>query len=176
MSEPIQKPGKSRQDFGTPVEYLDAIAHRFGRIEFDLAARADNTVAIDFHGPDTDSLRQDWSLPGVRVAFLNPPFENIRPWAAKCESVRMLPRWTIMLVPASMGSLWWRDHVLGKCQADGIPRMQFREATGLYPKDLACLAYGFGVAGSGYWDWRRGDRQTVHRETEGTGFLPAEIR
>ena len=155
MSEPKQKPGRSRQDYGSPGEFLFGIEQRFGVIDFDLAARADNAVAVSYYGPDTDSLKQDWSLPSVRVAYVNPPFEAIRPWAAKCESVRHLSRWTIMLVPASMGSLWWRDHVLGKCQADGVPRMQFKSADGLYPKDLAVLCYGFSVAGAGYWDWRQ---------------------
>ncbi len=155
MVEPKQKPGRSKQDYSTPRVFLDAVERRFGRIDFDLAARADNTVALSYYGPDTDSLKQDWALPGVRVAWLNPEFGNIRPWAAKCESVRHLPRWTLMLVPASMGSLWWRDHVLDKCQADGIARVQFTGADGLYPKDIAILCYGFSVAGQGYWDWRQ---------------------
>lgn len=157
MAEPTQKPGRSKQDYCTPPEFLRAIPERFGWIDFDLAATAENSVGPEpgaFFGPDKDSLAQDWKLPGVRVAFLNPPFANIRPWAAKCESVRHLPRWTLLLVPASMGSLWWRDHVLGKCHADGIPRMKFVGAEDLYPKDLALLSYGFGVAGSGFWDWR----------------------
>lgn len=154
MSEPVQKPGRSKQDYSTPPAFLDAVARRFGPIDFDLAARADNAVAPLFYSPEDDSLRQDWALPGIRVAFLNPPFAEIRPWAAKLESVRCLPRWTLMLVPASMGSKWWADHILGKCQADGIPRLAFAGADGLYPKDLALLCAGFGVAGAGYWDWR----------------------
>jgi phage N-6-adenine-methyltransferase len=154
VSEPQQKPGRSKQDYGTPKPFLAAVAHRFGPIDFDLAATSDNAVADRWYAPDVDSLRADWTLTGVRVAFLNPPFADIRPWAAKLESVRHIPRWTIMLVPASMGSAWWADHILGKCQADGIPRMEFVGADGLYPKDLAVLCAGFSVAGSGYWDWR----------------------
>jgi phage N-6-adenine-methyltransferase len=166
--EPIQKPGRSKQDYGTPPEFLAAITRRFGPIDLDLACRPDNMVAPYGITEEIDSLAQDWADPmywskadnvvasgdPIRVAFLNPPFSDIRPWAAKCESCRWLPRWTVMLVPASMGSLWWRDHVLGKCQADGTTRMKFVGATDLYPKDLAVLSYGYGVAGSGFWDWR----------------------
>lgn len=162
MSEPAQKPGRSKQDYGTPDAFLEAIARRFGRVDFDLAASCENAKASTFFTLEAgqDSLAHDWVNlrdefdETVRVAFCNPPFADIRPWAAKCESVRYLPRWTLMLVPASMGSLWWADHVLGKCQADGIPRLQFVGAEGLYPKDLALLCYGFGVGGAGYWDWR----------------------
>lgn len=155
--------GSSRQDWGTPPEFLEAVKRRFGSIDFDLAASSHNTVVPageygepGFWGEDEDALAQDWgSLSSVvRVAFCNPPFGNIRPWAAKCESVRDLPRWTLLLVPASMGSGWWRDHVLNKCQADGIPRMTFVGAEQPYPKDLALLCYGYSVAGTGFWDWR----------------------
>lgn len=163
MSEPQQKPGRSKQDYGSPKPFLAAVCQRFGTIDFDLAARADNAVCERFYSPEEDSLKQDWTLPGVRVAFLNPPFADIRPWAAKLESARHLPRWTIMLVPASMGSAWWADHILGKCQADGIPRMAFTGADGLYPKDLAVLCAGFSVAGSGYWDWRAAAKLAVGR-------------
>jgi phage N-6-adenine-methyltransferase len=149
-----QRPGRSKQDFGTPPEFLAAVVKRFGVLEVDLACSATNAVAPAGYTEKDDSLAQDWTMPGVKVAWLNPPFGDIRPWAAKCESVRHLPRWTLMLIPASMGSLWWRDHVLNKCQIDGIPRLQFVGADSIYPKDLALLAYGYSVTGSGFWDWR----------------------
>jgi phage N-6-adenine-methyltransferase len=156
MAEPTQKPGRSKQDYGTPPTFLAAVAARFGFIDADLACTRDNAVAPLRLTEDIDSLKQDWRTLAARVAFLNPPFGDIRPWAAKLDAeCRELPRWTLMLVPASMGSKWWADHVLGKCMAFGIPRMQFVGADALYPKDLALLAYGFGVAGAGYWDWRK---------------------
>jgi phage N-6-adenine-methyltransferase len=147
----------SNQTYGTPPEFLRAVEARFGRITFDLAARADNAVAPYFYSPEVDSLKQDWRLLGMPgVAFLNPPFADIQPWAAKLErECRWLARWTVMLVPASMGAVWWADHVLNKCQADGITRMKFVGADDMYPKDLACLAYGFGVAGAGSWQWKK---------------------
>lgn len=157
VSEPAQKPGRSKQDYGTPRAFVDAVERRFGKIGFDLAASVENTLADNFYGEGIDALKQSWDYSGVLavpVAWLNPPFANIRPWAKKLDTeCQHLPRWTLMLVPASMGSLWWRDHVLGKCQADGVTRMQFVGADSLYPKDLALLAYGFGVSGHGFWQW-----------------------
>ncbi len=173
MTEPAQKPGRSKQDYATPLSYLDAIARQFGPIDLDLACRPDNMVAPLGITEELDALAQDWADPmywskdgnvvesgaHIRVAFCNPPFANIRPWAAKVESCRWLPRWTIMLVPASMGSKWWADHVLNKTMAYGIPRLAFLgeggKSEGLYPKDLATICAGFGVSGFGYWDWRK---------------------
>lgn len=174
MTEPAQKPGRSKQDYGTDPKFLAAIERRFGKIGFDLAARADNAVVLDFYSPEQDSLKQDWTLPGVQVAFLNPPFADIRPWAEKCESVRNLPRWTLMLVPASMGSRWWADHVLDKCQADGITRITFVGETIGYPKDLALLAYGFGVKGHGFWPWKP-PREKKPKKTRATAPILSPV-
>lgn len=158
MSEPAQKPGRSKQNYETPPEFIAAVERRFGKVGFDLAAEVENTKAVNFFSVEVDALKQSWDYSGalaVPVAWLNPPFANIRPWAAKCEECMWLPRWTLMLVPASMGSMWWDDHVINKCQADGTTRMKFVGADDLYPKDLALLAYGYGVRGHGFWDWRK---------------------
>jgi hypothetical protein len=171
MTEPQQKPGRSKQDYSTPPEFLSAIARQFGPIDLDLACRVDNMVAPYGLAQDQglDALELDWADPmywsksgnvvvsgdDLRVAFCNPPFGNLQPWASKVASCRWLPRWTLLLVPASMGSRWWVDHVLGRTMAFGIPRMQFLGTDAVYPKDLALVAAGFGVAGHGYWDWRK---------------------
>jgi hypothetical protein len=160
-----------KQDWRTPPEFLSAVQRRFGVIGFDLAATTGHEVtgfrfrdrwSLGPHfSPGDDSLSRDWGAlrvdPG-NVAWLNPPFANIRPWARKCdEECRNLSRWTLMLVPASMGSHWWADHVLGKCIALGVTRMKFVGADAMYPKDLALCCYGFGVSGHGFWDWKAGN-------------------
>jgi hypothetical protein len=60
-----------------------------------------------------------------------------------------------MLVPYSGGALWWNKHVMGQGMVYGIPRLTFVGCKDPYPKDLALIAYGFGVAGFGFFDWRR---------------------
>lgn len=152
---PKQKPGQSKQDYGTPREFLDAVERRYGPIGFDLAATTNNAVVGNFYTEEQNALIQSWQLsPRVRVAWLNPPFANIDPWAERCASVRRLPRWTLLLVPASIGTAWYRDHVLGKAVVDGIPRLTFVGETTPYPKDLMICAFGYGASGNGYWDWR----------------------
>ena len=37
---PAQVPGKSKQDYGTPIELIRAVEAKFGRLAFDLAAHA----------------------------------------------------------------------------------------------------------------------------------------
>lgn len=157
MSEPEQKPGRSKQDYGTPRIFLDAVERRFGPIGFDLAAHAENAVVPDYFSPEQNSLVQNWELPGVRVAWLNPEFADIDPWARRVSECRLLPRWTLMLVPASIDSHWYRDHILGKTMVWGIPRIQFVGTTASYPKALMLCGAGFGVSGSGFWQWNKSD-------------------
>ena len=159
----IASPPANRQHWATPECFTEAIARRFGRIDFDLAASPGNTKAPAFLSEVDDSLSVDWTSiknedhESARVAFLNPEYKNIEPWAAKlARSCNALPRWTLMLVPASVGSLWWAKHVTGKLYWDGIPRLQFVGAPSVYMKDLALIVAGYGItSGNGYWDWRR---------------------
>jgi len=155
VNEPTQKPGRSKQDYGTPRVFLDAVERRFGAIGFDLAAREDNKICQRFYSPEENSLTQDWSLPDVRVAFLNPEFADIGPWAKKVSECRLLSRWTLMLVPASIDAHWYRDHVLGQMMVGGIPRVQFVDTNASYPKALMLCGAGFGVVGNGYWQWTK---------------------
>jgi site-specific DNA-methyltransferase (adenine-specific) len=148
-----------KQDWQTPPEFLDAVEGRFGPIGYDLAASEGQQVCPCYFTPDDDSLTQDWTWLPANVAWLNPPFADIRPWVAKAAECAELARWTLVLVPASVGTGWWRDHVLGKCMAFGVPRMTFVGASAPYPKDLALLAYGYGVNGFGHWDWRSQERK-----------------
>lgn len=162
----------SKQDYRTPPEFIDAVRRRFGPPGWDLAASHGDEIDLvaGYFTPETDSLAQCWRrLPSVcAVAWLNPPFRNIRPWVRKLdEECQYLRRWTLLLVPASMGSGWWREHVMGKCMVFGIPRLTFVGETAAYPKDLALCAYGYGVHGTGYWDWR--STLAESRELERTG-------
>ena len=43
--------GSSRQDWGTPPEFLDAVRARFGALDWDLAAHRKNAVSARYLGP-----------------------------------------------------------------------------------------------------------------------------
>ena len=59
-----------------------------------------------------------------------------------------------MLVPASVGSCWFADHVFGKALVLPLrPRLVFVGETHPYPKDLMALAWE-GYAGFELWKWK----------------------
>lgn len=81
--------------------------------------------------------QQDWG-------WLNPEFEKIHPWAARCAEVRELGRNIALLVPASVGANWFRDHVAGKAHVKFLNgRLAFIESQpdALYPKDCILALY-----------------------------------
>ena len=155
---PAQKPGKSKQDYGTPRAFMRALEHRFGAIEMDLAATDENAKAPLWITPETDSLRALWDKFDVRRAFLNPPFGTIAPWARKCAEAERLE--ILFLIPASVGSNWWAQHVHGA--ADLVlflrPRLSF-DGKNPYPKDCALCVYNRPTENIGTryecWDWTK---------------------
>ena len=164
---PAQKPGKSKQDYGTPKVFLDAVKKRFNIARFcwDLAATAEN--AIDglgaercYFGPgrdrETDALASDcdWRDAGVNL-WLNPPFADIAPWARKCaasawwesEKSKRGPgaadgRRIFFLVPAAVGSNWLAQHVDKKALVLLLNGRISFDGKNPYPKDCLLAVYG----------------------------------
>jgi len=154
MSEPIQKPGRSKQDYGTPWPFIDAVVERFGPLAWDLAADSDNTKAAQHFDIEQDSLKQNWTALQGNL-WLNPPFGDIGPWARKCAETRTGPgegRRIFLLTPASIGSCWFAEHVHGKALVLGLsPRLSF-DGKNSYPKDLMLSVYGR-PPGFDVWRW-----------------------
>ena len=156
MTEPQQKPGTSKQDYETPWELIHAVESRFGKFSIDLAARRDNAKAPACITPETDSLKISWYAKSPTLCWLNPPFADIAPWAAKCkfevafsEHLRI-----IMLTPASVGSNWFAEHVHKKAWVLALsPRLTFVGAEQPYPKDCMLSLYGFGKTDFDVWRW-----------------------
>lgn len=156
---PRQKPGKSKQDYGTPPEFIDAACRFIGITSFqiDLAASAENAIASMFYTEEDDALCTEltWSMPGW--SWLNPPFANITPWAERAYAESHLAGAKIaMLIPASVGANWWRDYVHEKARVLCLNgRIQFVGAPDPYPKDCALLLYAPGLAvGYDVWQWK----------------------
>ena len=142
MSEPRQKPGRSKQDYGTPPELLTAVKERLGisGFECDLAATRANAVA---HHYCTDAFDEyTWAF-GPGWNWLNPPYANIEPWVKRAyQECRTRAVRTAVLIPASVGSNWWRDWVDHKCEVLFLnPRLTFVGCEDPYPKDCALLLY-----------------------------------
>lgn len=166
---PLQVPGKSEQVVGTPWELIDAVEARFGRLRFDLAATADNCKVRNGgkvmrnarFGPGSpegiDALTQDWSALGRNLCWLNPPYGNIKEWAAKCfrhASAAAFGGQIFFLIPASVGSNWWAQYVDGSAFVYFLsPRLVFQGHSASYPKDIALCRYN-GPRKAGYECWR----------------------
>lgn len=86
--------------------------------------------------------------------WLNPPYSNIGPWAKKCAEESALGARILFLVPASVGSNWFRDFVFKKSLVLFLnDRIKFVGAEYVYPKDCIIAAYGFGEPGFEMWGW-----------------------
>lgn len=143
---PVQKPGRSKQDYGTPIELVRNIEFAQGKpFDVDLAATIYNSKALTQITPDMDSLSISWagSFPDG-MAWLNPPFANIGDWAAKCAEEGAQGLTIYFLVPASIGAAWYRQHVYPHATTYALhPRLPFdgwHETA--FPKDCILCEYG----------------------------------
>ena len=152
---PAQKPGKSKQDYGTPPEFLDAVRNRFGHLVWDLAASASNAVCPDYTDRARNSLIQPWhTYPTGGWLWLNPEFDDIAPWAEKCAAEMRLGARILLLTPASTGANWLQNHVVPNAHIVELgTRMRFVGAKDLYPKDLFLSVFAYGLTGRSTWKW-----------------------
>lgn len=162
MTMPVQKPGYSRQDYGTPRALLDAVRGRLGIEDFaiDLAADRLNAVCASFIDYDVNSFTCDWGkstgydVTKDRWGWLNPPFGAIGPWVQKAWEESLRGAQVAMLVPASVGSNWWTSWVHRKARVLFLNgRVTFVGQVDSYPKDCAVLLYGRAIE-PGYFPWR----------------------
>lgn len=168
---PPQRPGSSTQIVETPWALIDAVEKRFGRITFDLAATRENckvrgtpNAPNERFGPGSprgeDALVENW-LRKRGNSWLNPEFGEIKHYAAKCaETAASIRRANLhdrilFLVPASVGSNWWAEHVDKKALVlFTSPRVTFVSHSSPYPKDLAvCVFSTQDKPGYECWRW-----------------------
>lgn len=156
--EPVQKPGRSKQDYGTPMAFIRAVEAKFGPLVHDLACTRENAKAPSgYYFPEVDALTRNWAEDHPEGnLWLNPPFGDIGTWAAKCEREGMDRRYggIFLLTPASIGSNWFAKHVHKKARVLGLsPRLMFEGTKDPYPKDLMLSIFGLAYAGFDVWRW-----------------------
>ena len=150
---PVQKPGRSVQEVETPIDFMQAVEKRFGKMDFDLAANPSNAKTFRYFHEGHDSLKQDWSkLTGS--LWLNPPYGDIEPWAKKCAEHGNPSRRIFLLTPASIGSNWFQEHIWGHALVLALnPRLTFVGHNQSYPKDLILSCFT-GQYGFEPWRWK----------------------
>lgn len=160
---PAQNPATSEQSVGTPWEFVDAVEARFGKLEWDLAASAENCVVRNMDGDRSskffsvkeNSLAQDWTNLGSPL-WLNPPFDHIADFAKKCVADADPRALVLLLTPGSIDANWWwefcRPHAITYALS---PRLTFVGHNQPYPKGLALHVFGTGATGFGRWRWKK---------------------
>jgi phage N-6-adenine-methyltransferase len=156
---PIQKPGKSEQTVGTPDDLIDAVEARFGKLFVDLASDKRNAKAEEFITPEQDSLKAKWRDYSDQIMWLNPPFGDIPPWAAKCARTKLRRGGRILLlVPAGVGTNWFAESIFEKALVLFLrSRVKFVGHKQGFPKDLMLCVYGE-KPGIELWDWKGNKR------------------
>ena len=170
MPEPMHKKHRSKQDYETPDDFLTAVKRRLGikDFAFDFAATAHNNKAKRgrFWDAEDDSL---WKEPHEWVdacddcwGWLNPPYTNIGPWTLACAQAKIEGARIAMLVPAGVGSNWFRDYVYGDARVLFLNgRLTFVGSTDCYPKDCLLLLWDSDLEdGFEIWSWNKeGERR-----------------
>lgn len=162
---PKQKPGRSKQDYWTPPEFLDAVRKTLGVHEFDVDLAADdgNAIALEYFTAQNSAFdAQTWRF-ASGWNWLNPPYSAIGPWVERAYlEARDNRAKTAVLIPASVGANWWRDWVHNKALVLFLNgRLTFVGCTAPYPKDCALLLYDPFLVREGMtyydvWSWARG--------------------
>lgn len=142
----------SFQAYATPPEFIAAVERRFGPIDFDLAASAENAKAARYFTEEQDALVQSWGGLGTHM-WLNPPFAGIAPWAEKCAGTILWGAHLSFLVPAAVGSNWFRDFVDGRARVYFLNGRLCFDGKSPYPKDCILVRYN-DPPGYEVWTWR----------------------
>ena len=148
---------QSKQDYATPRAFLDLVRTLLGIDAFtvDLAATTDNAVCSRFISPEENALRyQVWPIP-EGWGWLNPPFNDIAPWAERCARTARNGGKIAFLVPAAVGANWFRDDVQGHALVYALNGRLSFDGKNPYPKDCILCLYG-APPGFAVWNWRDG--------------------
>jgi phage N-6-adenine-methyltransferase len=162
---PVQRPYRSKQDYATPAAFIQAAQRRLGikAFSFDFAADATNAKAPHWWSETDDSLSKsgdDWARAcNHGWGWLNPPFSVIGPWAELSKHCRYGGGSIALLVPAAVGSNWFRDFVDDHAlvlMLNGRLAFMPDKPTWLYPKDcILCLFSPHIEPGYEVWNWRK---------------------
>lgn len=154
---PKQKPGRSQQVVCTPKEFLVAVRNRLqiDNFAWDLAASHENKICDSCWTEEDDALVQNWNIVSG-WSYCNPPFSDLEPWVAKASLESLKGAQIVMLLPASVGSRWFREFVHDKAHVIFLsPRLTFEGHTNCYPKDLILTLWAkFITGGYSCWNWK----------------------
>jgi hypothetical protein len=143
----------SNQIVSTPPDFIAAVEKRFGKITFDIAANEFNKKAESYLGPGSPIAENAFLEPWIELgdlAWLNPPFADIAPWAERCAKYR--PRQRIaLLVPATPCTNYFIEHVKPNAYVFEVtPRVFKKEIRDCF----LALFEPAGYVGRETWQWK----------------------
>jgi phage N-6-adenine-methyltransferase len=159
---PRQKPGTSKQNYATPAAFINAVKLRLRvpGFAFDFAAEKSNAQCPRYWSKRDDALSKtsvEWAqqIRGAGWGWLNPPFDDIQPWAYACENAEVQGAHIALLTPASVGSNWFNQHIHGRALVLALNgRLDFIPGK-VYPKDCILSLFGPTVSpGFDVWRWK----------------------
>jgi hypothetical protein len=166
MPMPKQKPGKSKQNYATPECFITAVLTRLDISHFghDFAADRNNSKGHSYWDEAFNSLGAsiyEWVVMcDDGWGWLNPPFAKIAPWALRCLEVSINGGHIAFLVPAAVGSNWYRDYINKQAGVKVLflnGRIAFdpEHPEWGYPKDCMLVLFGTGEPFEiDVWTWR----------------------
>lgn len=149
---PRQRRHESEQVVETPRVFIDAVEARFGPLDVDLACSAVNQKApARLH---RDALKQPWDVLRGSLLHSRDIFRAHGSTFAYGGLHRHRTGLAFLLVPASIGSDWFRTSVQRDAMVLALsPRLTFVGHANAYPKDLILAVYGYGLRGFDSWRW-----------------------
>jgi phage N-6-adenine-methyltransferase len=132
----------ARSDWRSPQWLLERLYTVF---TFDLdaaAATPPNVQARVHYNAADDGLFRPW----IGCVYANPPYgRSIGAWVNKChrEVASGRARTVIALLPARVGTRWWRENIVRSAAAVFLPgRLRFDDGKNSAPFDAALVLWG----------------------------------
>ena len=110
-----QQYNTDRDCWATPSLVLRNLERELGRMfTLDVCALPWSAKCPRFYTPQDNGLIQSWVVQDGDLWWLNPPFSDIRPWAAKAHAEFVAYGYEgVMILPSTCCGLdWFHDHVL----------------------------------------------------------------
>lgn len=129
--------GKGDPERETPRHIFDHYERQF-HLTLDVAATAKNAKCKQFYTKRQDGLKQPWH----GNVWLNPPYDNIGPWAAKAWEYSSTGEGIVVaLLPIWPGTAWYQKHAIHGHMRQLTSRISFVGSTANAPFDCMIVIW-----------------------------------
>lgn len=101
---------KKSDEWGTPQALFDELNAEFGPFILDVAATEENKKCAYFIGKEENALTARW----MSKNWCNPPYSQVKEFAAKAAEEAKNGNMTVMLIPARTDTRFFHDYIYNK--------------------------------------------------------------